>query len=332
MRSFKRFPLVQVNSAHLSKGALKRLIWFDFWLSHRKNISLTCRHFDISRDTFYLWKRKFNPYNLRTLEDNFKTRTPHNLRQMTTPKHIIDLIIRIRSRDLEKSKYEIQAELKDLYGIKIGYNTIQKIINRHIHLHNSQHRTRSRSHKQRSIARLRAESILREKDLGSLIQIDTKHLYILGRRFYLFVAVDCKSRYGFIRAYKTGSSESAADFLLKVTTYFPFQISAVNTDNGSEYLLNFHKQCEKLNLPHYFNHPRTPKMNGRAERLIQTTEYEFFNYQEDLIDDLDEINLRCAIFNEKYNQRRYHRALKYQTPYQYVTNYQQSQKGGLYVI
>lgn len=332
MRSFKRFPLVQVNSAHLSKGALKRLIWFDFWLSHKKNISLTCRHFDISRDTFYLWKRKFNPYNLRSLEDNFKTRTPHNLRQMTTPKYIIDLVIGIRSRDLEKSKYEIQAELKDLYGIKIGYNTIQKVINRHIHLHNSQHRTRSRSHKQRSIARLRAESTLREKDLGSLIQIDTKHLYILGQRFYLFVAVDCKSRYGFIRAYKTGSSESAADFLLKVIDYFPFKISAVNTDNGSEYLLNFHKQCEKLKLPHYFNHPHTPKMNGRAERLIQTAEYEFFNYQEDLIDDLDEINLKCEIFNDKYNNRRYHRAIHYQTPANYVKSYLEQKGEQLYVI
>lgn len=332
MRSFKRFPLVQVRSSNLSKGALKRLCWFDFWLAHGKNISLACRHFDISRDTFYLWKSRFNPYNLRCLEDNLKTRTPHNLRQMTTPKYMIDLVIQLRGNDLEKSKYEIQAELKDLYDIKLGYNTIQKIINRHIHLHNSQHRADSRGHKKRSIARLKAESILREKDLGSLVQIDTKHLYILGKRFYLFVAVDCKSRYGFIWAYKTASSEAAANFLLKVIDYFPFTITAVNTDNGPEYLLNFHKQCEKLKLLHYFNHPHTPKMNGRVERLIQTAEYEFFNYQEDLVDDLDEINLRCGIFNDKYNNRRYHRAIHYQTPANYVKSYLEQKGEQLYVI
>lgn len=267
-----------------------------------------------------------------SLEDNLKTRTPHNLRQMTTPKYIIDLVIKIRGDDPEKSKYEIQAELKDVYVVKIGYNTIQKIINRHIHLLNTQHKRQARGHKYRSIARLKAETVLREKDLGSLVQIDTKHLYILGKRFYLFVAVDCKSRYGFIWAYKSASSESAASFLLKVIDCFPFSITALNTDNGPEYLLNFHKACERLNITHYFNHPHTPKMNGRAERLIQTAEYEFFNYQEDLIDDLDEINLRCEIFNDKYNNRRYHQALKYKTPHQYVTNYQKLQKGEVYVI
>ncbi len=327
MRSFKRFPLVQVRSANLSKLALKRLTWFDFWLSHDKNISLTCRHFGISRDSFYLWKKRFNPYNLRSLEDNLKTRTPHNLRQMTTSKEVIDLVIKIRGEDVEKSKYEIQAELKDLHDTRLGYNTIQKIINRHIHLLNTQHKRNSKAHKNRSIARLKAEAHLRDKDLGSLVQIDTKHLYILGKRFYLFVAVDCKSRYGFVWAYKSASSEIAAHFLLKVIGYFPFKITAVNTDNGPEYLLNFHKMCEKLNIPHYFNHPHTPKMNGRAERLIQTVEYEYFNYQEDLIDDLEEINLRCEIFNDKYNNKRYHRAIGYQTPANYVKSYLDIKKG-----
>ncbi len=271
--------------------------------------------------------------NLRSLEDDLKSRTPHKLREMTTPKEVIELVIKIRGDDVEKSKYEIQAELNDLHDIKLGYNTIQKIINRHIHLLNSQHKVNVKRHKRRTISRLKAEAVLRDKDLGSLVQIDTKHLYILGRRFYLFVAVDCKSRYGFIWAYKTGSSESAANFLTKVIDYFPFTITSVNTDNGSEYLLNFHKACEKLKVTHYFNHPHTPKMNGRAERLIQTVEYEYFNYQEDLIDDLDEINRRCEIFNDKYNNHRYHKAIHYQTPAKYVRNYQQQQKGEqLYVI
>ncbi len=331
MRAFKIVPLVSVRSANLSKGALKRLAWFDYYAAHDKNISLTCRHFGISRDTFYLWKRKFNPTNLHCLEDNLKTRTPHSLRQMSTPLKIINLVCKIRGNDPEKSKYEIQAELRDLHRVSIGYNTIQKIINRHIHLLNTQHKRATKGHKNRSIARLRAETILRDKDLGSLIQIDTKHLYILGRRFYLFVAVDCKSRYGFIWAYHTGSSESAAHFLLKAINYFPFKIMAVNTDNGSEYLLNFHKKCGELGIPHYFNHPHTPKMNGRAERLIQTAEYEFFNYQEDLVDELDEINLRCELFNDKYNNKRYHQNLDYQTPASYVKSYL-DKKGEMYVI
>lgn len=331
MRAFKIIPLVRINSANLSKTALKRLAWFDFWHTHQKNISLTCRHFGISRDTFYLWRNRFNPGNLQTLEDNLKTRTPHHLREMTTPSWILKKIYDIRLNDLEKSKYEIHEELKR-EGIKVCHDTIQKVINRHSVLKNTQHKATLKKHRKYSIARIKAAYELKEKDLGSLVQIDTKYLYILGKRFYLYVAVDCKSRYGFVWAYGSCSSKNAASFLLKVMDYFPFKIKAINTDNGPEYLLNFHTKCQELGIPHYFNTPHTPTMNSRAERLIQTAEYEFFNYQYDLLPNLKEINLRCEIFNDKYNQKRFHQAIHYQTPQEYVTNYQQTQKGEMYVI
>lgn len=331
MRAFKIVPLVTVNSANLSKAALQRLTWFDFWYTHQKNIALTCRHFGISRDTFYLWKGRFKPTNLRTLEDNFKTRTPHHLREMTTSNWILKKVYDIRRDDLEKSKYEIHEELKR-EGINVCHDTIQKVINRHIELKNTQHKATLKKHRNYSISRLRAAKELKEKDLGSLVQIDTKYLYILGRRFYLYVAIDCKSRYAFIWAYGSCNSTNATNFLLKVIDYFPFPIKAINTDNGPEYLLNFHKQCEGLNIPHYFSHPHTPKENSRAERLIQTAEYEFFNYQADLLPNLKDINSRCLLFNDKYNNRRFHQALSYKTPFEYVTNYQQTQKGDVYVI
>src|SRR4030042_2231669 len=285
MRAVKILPHNLIIAACLSKSALKRLSWFEWHNVHGKNISLTCRHFGISRDTFYLWKGKFNPRNLKSLEDNTANRRPHNTRQMTTPIFVQYLICTIRSNDPEKSKYEIQAELCDLYAIKVGYNTVQKVINRHPELRviKAGHYTRVRKHREHAIARIKASYELKDKYPGSLVQIDTKHLYILGKRFYVFAAIDCKCRYGFIHAYKTGSSLNAADFLLKAIKYFPFKINAINTDNGSEYLLNFHKLCVGLGITHYFSHPNTPKMNSRVERLIQTATYEFFNWQDDLI-------------------------------------------------
>lgn len=171
------------------------------------------------------------------------------------------------------------------------------------------------------IARVRAARELREADLGSLVQVDTKHLYVLGRRFYLFAAVDCKSRYAFVWTYSTASSASAADFLARVKLAFPFEIKALNTDNGSEYLLHFHQASQVLGLTHYFSYPHTPQMNGRVERFIKTVTYEFFNWQDDLIPEADFINQKCAIFNHKYTQTRFHQALGYLTPAEYVTNH-----------
>ncbi len=321
MRAYKVLPSeIRVKDFNLSKSALRRLEWMDWYFSHNQNAEATCRHFSISKSVFYRWLPRFSRYNLTTMEGD--STKPHHLREMTTSKEVVNLVSIIRSNDLEKSKYEIQAELKDLHGLSVGYNTIQKIINRNPRLLNTFHKKRLKAHRKLKVARLRASKELKEQNLGSLVQIDTKYLYILTSRFFIFVAIDCKSRFAYIRAYKSISSASAADFLTRVIEYFPFPIEAINTDNGSEYLLNFHKLTQKLNIPHYFSHPHTPKENSRAERLIQTVEYEFFNYQEDLLnDDLYEVNRRCDQFNIKYNQKRYHHSLHYQTPASYVKRF-----------
>ena len=326
MRHYNILPVNTIRAASLSKDALRRLYWMDWYKSHDRNAEAACRHFGISKSVFYRWKNRYNPYNLKTLEDDKNTRRPNKLREMTTNPAILKRIYDIRLEDTEKSKWEIHEQLKR-EGVIVAHNVIGKVIRRHPELHNTQHLKKLKIHRKLSIARIKASYELREKDLGSLVQIDTKHLYILGIRFYLFAAVDSKSRYGFFWAYKTISSESAASFLMQVLSYFPFKVEAVNTDNGSEYLLNFHKACNKLNLMHYFTHPHTPKMNPRAERIIKTVTYEFFNHQEDLLPNLEEINKRCQVFNHKYNNLRFHQALGYITPQEYV-NLHQTQKGG----
>lgn len=326
MRAYKYFPSIKIKLSKLSKEAQQRLYWMDWYMSHGKNAELTCRHFGISKSVFYRWKNRFNKHDLSTLEG--ESSRPHTVRSMTTPKGIIDQVITIRREDPEKSKYEIQAELKEK-GVVIGYNTIQKIINRHIFLKNTQHVKKVHRHRVYKIARMRAAKELKDKGLGTLVQIDTKHFYVLGQRYYIFAAIDCKSRYAYTYCYQTISSKSAEDFLQRVTGYFPFRISAVNTDNGSEYLKYFHALCEQRGIPHYFSYPHTPQMNSRVERLIQTLEYEFLNYQ-DALPEISEVRRLCEEFNTKYNQKRYHQALHYQTPQSYVTNY--LQKGGLTVL
>lgn len=328
MRAYKIVPTAVIQAAALSVDALRRLSWIDWYFSHGKNAELTCRHFGIAKSVFYRWLNRFDKRNLRTLEFDTKTRRPHRVREMTTPLWIRERIYAIRLNDKEKSKYEIQAELKD-QGIVVGRKCIQKVINRNSELINTQYRKKIQARKRRHIARMKAEAVLRDKGLGSLVQIDTKYFYVLGKKFYLFSAIDCKSRYAFIYCYKTISSSSGKNFLGKVKEYFPFPIHAVNTDNGSEYLLHFHRELEKeWKIPHYFTDPHCPKQNGRVERFHQTAEYEYFNYQEDLLDDLGMINQHCMLFNTKYNTKRYHQALKYKTPLQVVVEYQQK-KGEL---
>lgn len=326
MRHYNIFPTEQIRTALLSKDALVRLQWMDWYFSHGKNAELTCRHFGIAKSMFYRWFNRFDKKNLRSLEFDTKTRRPKRVREMTTDPKVIKRIYDVRSLDPEKSKWEIHEELAR-EGILVAHNVIQKVINRHPLLHNAQHKKKRQKHRKLAIARIKAARELREKALGSLVQIDTKYLYVLNRKFYLFTAIDCKSRYAFLYCYKTISSASGRDFFKRLTAYFPFTIHAVNTDNGSEYLLHFHEELTKAHIPHYFTDPHCPKQNGRVERLHQTAEYEYFHYQDDLLDDLEMINQKCMLFNEKYNTKRFHKSLGYKTPLEAVLEYQH-QKGG----
>lgn len=331
MRAFKILPVPLIQGASLSKDALRRLNWIDWYSSNGKNAELTCRHFGISKSLFYRWKNRFNPKNLQTLEFNTKTRRPKKIRETTLPRFVKKRIYDIRLQDPEKSKYEIQEELKR-EGIFSGQSAIQNFVNKHKELLNIQHHKRVKKHRNYKIARIKAAIELREKDLGSLVQVDTKYFYVLKGKFYIFSAIDCKSRYGFIYCYKTISSVSGKDFIRRVREYFPFPIQAINTDNGSEYLLEFHKEIVSWGIPHFFTDPHCPKQNGRVERFHQTAEYEYFNYQDDLLDDLEMINSRCMEFNTKYNTKRFHKSLKYKTPLEVVVEYLQKRGGQPFFI
>lgn len=316
MRAFHILPTQQIRIASLSKAALKRLTWIDWYHNHGKKVRATCRHFSLSFETFYLWKKRFNTIGLKGLEDDTKTRRPKTIRQMTTAPSVIDRIKTIRGADPEKSKYEIKAELQD-EGIRIGYNTIQKVINRNPALQNLQHKKNLRKRRHYQIARIKATVELRDKDIGSLVQVDTQYFSILGERFFIFSAIDCKSRFAYIYPYRNISSACAQDFVRRVREYFPFPIQAINTDNGGEYLLNFHNEITSWGIPHYFSDPYCPKQNGRVERLHQTAEYEYLNYQP-LLPYLEDLQKHCMKFNYKYNYQRYHRSLGYQKPAEYV--------------
>lgn len=65
---------------NLPKEVRLRLKWIKHYQKYR-SARLTCRHFGISPDTFYLWKKRFNPDNPLTLEDDKKNRRPKHFRK-----------------------------------------------------------------------------------------------------------------------------------------------------------------------------------------------------------------------------------------------------------
>ena len=113
----------------LSDEVKQKREWFDYYEKHEKNARLTCRHFGISPDTFYRWKRRFDPNNLSSLEDNKKNRRPKNLREPTTPLRVVGRIKIIKETHPAWSNSNILTQLKN-EGVSISCATIGRIINK----------------------------------------------------------------------------------------------------------------------------------------------------------------------------------------------------------
>ncbi len=58
--------------------------------------------------------------------------------------------------------------------------------------------------------------------------------------------------------------------LIHVVEKFPFRIQTTRTDRGHEFQALFHWHVADLGMEHVYIKPRTPQLNGKAERFIQT--------------------------------------------------------------
>lgn len=92
---------------------------------------------------------------------------------------------------------------------------------------------------------------------------------------YLFVGIDDFSRELYAAILPDKTQYSAANFLKQVLKECPYTIEAWYTDNGTEYKGNpkthaFAKLCLENKIEQRFTRVKTPRTNGKAERVIRT--------------------------------------------------------------
>lgn len=304
-------------SVGLSDTAKQRSKWIDWYFAHGKNKRLTARHFGLSPNTVYKWLKRSQGKNLKSYE-SYSTR-PKRFRQSNLPISTIQLIRQLRNEDMGLSKYKLSIILKRDYQINLSSSTIGRILTKSGLIKESQN-IRSIKRKRRinySIPRIRASKQMRYKRPGYLICVDTKHLLILGRKYYQFNAIDCYSKLAYSKVYNSITSTNAADFVNSLVNFFPFPIESIQTDNGSEYLLHFHQELINRKINHYFSRPLTPKDNPMVERFIQTTERELWMFDQDLFPDINYLNQKLSWWVDRYNTYRPHQSLHYLTPMSY---------------
>lgn len=160
----------EADEQGFSRAVKQKLQWFLFAVEHKHNISLTCRHFAITRSTFQRWLERFDAKDLSSLDE--KSRRPNKVRLPETSADIVALIRMYREQNATMGKELIRKMLQEEHNIQISASTIGRVISRN-HFYFSQ----QQSHQMK----LRAWAITTEEATEKKIHQLTQELHDLQK-------------------------------------------------------------------------------------------------------------------------------------------------------
>lgn len=304
------------RTSKVSEKAKQRLRVVDWLRFHGNNVSLAARHFGLNRETVGIWLRKFRQTGMMGLND--KSHRPKNVRKPTTGWEIVNEIVKIRRQYPAWSKYKIRRILSR-QNMVVSASTIGRVLKRKGLINKKISVKRTKAAKN---PRKRFPKGLRIAFAGDMVQMDTKHVSLIGgRKIYQFTAIDVLTKRRALKYYPSLASKNGADFLRHCLARFPFQIRSIQTDNGPEFLKYFDALCKELSLPHYFIYPRTPKQNTYVEVSHLADKNEFY-LQGNIGCDIESMQKKLEEWEYTWNYIRPHEALDYLTPDEYLNRLQ----------
>lgn len=308
----------------LSREARKRLKWMDWYFSHGQNARATCRHFGLSPDVFYRWKRRYNKKDISSLEDDKSNRTPRKLRQPATDPVLVKQIKYWREKYPRWGKKKIWKKVTD-EGFSTCISTVGRTLDR----------LRAKGQlNEPAIVTARLEGAKRRKNHkrpyatrkpwdyevicpGDLVEVDTVHVYpIPGSRRYQFTACDCITKHTARIAASTITARAASKILDTIAERYPYPVKAIQIDGGSEFKAEFESECQKRGILLFVLPPRSPKLNGIVERMQRTSREEIYDLKPMPLT-IPEHNTLLAEEDYIYNFVRPHDSLDLLTPNEY---------------
>jgi transposase InsO family protein len=274
-----------------------------------RSVARTCRHFGISRQAFYKWKRRFDEFGAAGLHD--RPRAPHRSPRATSPA-VVSKIVYLR-QTYHFGPGKIADYLKRFHHVAVARSTVHRILARH----GMQRLPANQKHRPHRERWQRYE----KPQPGHRLQLDVKFLERIPgtrKRLYQFTAIDDCTRIRVLKIYDACTQRIAIRFIDEVRHRLPFRVQVVQTDNGAEFQSQFHWHLEGLDIRHVYIKPRSPHLNGKVERSHRVDDQEFYQLldQGGISDDIHLFNEKLREWEDYYNYHRPHGALGGLTPYE----------------
>jgi putative transposase len=287
--------------------------------SYRDGVTATAQRFGRSRATIYRWRARYDPEDLNSLRP--RSRRPKRIRRGTWSAAQERVVLALREAHPRYGKDKLHYLLAQ-QGVRLSASMIGRIL-RSARQRNLLIEPRPVTVRRPRPPRPHAIRLPKSKRLptqpGELIQLDTMHLRPepgIERR--QFTAIDVVSRCAVVGVRHTASATTAKEFLAELLARMPVPVQGIQVDGGSEFMAGFEAACQARGIALYVLPPRSPKLNGRVERLNGTVRREFWEcYPGEL--DLPTLQAALRQWETAYNTQRPHQALGYATPHQHLT-------------
>lgn len=249
------------NIAALSGHPELRGRWFLQVDKYGKSVTEVCQTFGISRKTYYKWYKR--DHGLSSF--SHKHRRPHPQLKITG-----DLRVAIveSKESYNYGPQKMAAYIRQTRGVSLAPSTIYKF-------YQKRHLIKKPQKKQPWYTPLKEPYYAHSP--GENVQLDVK--YVPGHDglwIYQFRFLDTVTNYQYTGEAWSKSAKTTIRMFHAAQRFFPFAITGIQTDNGSEFRGAFHEYLLKIDIPHRYIPKRSAPWNGKVERANRSVDDEFY--------------------------------------------------------
>ena len=223
----------------VTQKALHKMKVLAFW--EKYGLEAAMEAFGVKRRTLFYWKSALKKGGNKIESLNDKSKAPKTKRTRLWPEEVMTEIKRLRAMYPNLGKDKLYPELQE-YCLKEGLvcpasSTVGRLIGDMGGLRTYPLKITHFG----KIKPLKRKKVLRKpKDLkaeypGHVVALDTVEKFIVGLRRYIITFEDIYTRFGFAWSTTSHASLAAKEFFDLCRKAFPFPITFVLTDNGSEF-------------------------------------------------------------------------------------------------